>query len=170
MKKNQQYHSNDIIFNNQTTQDDMNMNINSKSARKPSILNFATLSRKNDDSRKNKLQYNNKSVDEKIEIENIIRNNKKAIEKGEVQPRCFRIGMTDFCYSKNFTIIGKIVTPETLPEMDIVCGYVQLDLENNGKLVTLYVALFDYELIFYVNEKVKKNKLIFSNSYIILEL
>jgi len=41
--------------------------------------------------------------------------------------------------------------------MDIVCGYVQLEFDNEEK-IPAYAILLDYELIFFEDEKVKKKK------------
>jgi len=41
--------------------------------------------------------------------------------------------------------------------MDIVCGYVQLEFDNEEK-IPAYAILLDYELIFFEEEKEKKKK------------
>ncbi|OUM59487.1 hypothetical protein PIROE2DRAFT_63748 [Piromyces sp. E2] len=51
------------------------------------------------------------------------------------------------------SVTGQTVTHEYLPEMDIVCGYIQLDFENDEKLIPVYAILYDYELILFENEK-----------------
>jgi len=62
----------------------------------------------------------------------------------------------DNSISKNFAISGKTVTHEYLPEMDIVCGYIQLEFDDEGedKQIPLYATLYDYELIFFENDTV----------------
>jgi len=60
----------------------------------------------------------------------------------------------DNTISKNFAIVGQSVTHEYLPEMDIVCGYIQLEFDGEEKLIPVYAMLYDYELIFFENDKV----------------
>eukprot|EP00833_Pecoramyces_ruminatium_P012818 jgi/Orpsp1_1/1186850/evm.model.d7180000053638.1 len=83
---------------------------------------------------------------------------RKEINNSESKPRCFRAGILDSTISKNFVIRGKLVTHKFLPEMDIVCGYVQLEFENEGK-IPVFAMLLDYELIFFEDDKCKNEVL-----------
>ncbi len=56
--------------------------------------------------------------------------------------------------SKNFEISGQTVTHEYLPEMDVVCGYIQLEFEGENNVIPVYATLYDYELILFEDDTV----------------
>jgi len=60
----------------------------------------------------------------------------------------------DNSISKNFAIQGQTVTHEYLPEMDIVCGYIQLEFEGEENVIPVYATLYDYELILFEDDTV----------------
>ncbi|ORY76448.1 ras GEF [Neocallimastix californiae] len=163
IKKNQQYHSNDVLSTN--SQDE----ISTRSGRRLSKFGIDSFTKKSDidvfaNSNKKRQSYgSSKNGDgngtesktyERKDLEEVSNNNKKIINSYDYKPRCFRAGMLDSSISKNFAIVGTTVTHEYLPEMDIVCGYVQLEFDNEGK-VPVFAMLIDYELIFFEDDKCK---------------
>jgi len=155
IKKNQQYHSNDILNSN------IHDEISTKAYRRCSNIGYGTLGRKdfeNNKKLKNSLTCRNLEAELRDLNETISSNNKKIINSDEYKPKCFRAGLLENSISKNFAIVGNTVTHEYLPEMDIVCGYVQLEFENvdtEERFIPVYAMLYNYELLFFENDKCK---------------
>ncbi|ORX88093.1 ras GEF [Anaeromyces robustus] len=158
IKKNQQYHSNDILFN---TNDEPN----TKASRRCSKFGYESIGKKTDleslyNTKKGKHSIIAKNLEElkspgRRDDDEISFTNKLIISSDDYKPRCFRAGILENTISKNFAIVGKTVTHEYLPEMDIVCGYVHLEFGGDKQLIPVYAVLYDYELIFFENDKCK---------------